>query len=268
MTIVKWYRSQRADFGPVAATWLLWRVLWRRLYVVVCNKVLPRRFKCPCCGWEGRRFFDYIEMGYTIRNCACPRCDSHPRHRALFLWLRDDYRIRDRRGVALVFAPERALRPLWADATGLRVIRTDVDAGRDIEVLADVMHLPFANQKADVIWCHHVLEQVKDDRQALREFFRVLRSGTGELIISAGMTQSSTRELGGVDKALSGNRRLYGPDFVQRLIEAGFVVKEMSSGLNSAELREYRIDPQPFYCCRNDSNIRLFDGQNRNGTRP
>ena len=113
MTIVNWYRSQRADFGFIAATWLLWRVLWRRLYVVVCNKILPARFKCPCCGWEGRRFFDYLEMGYGIPNCACPQCDSHPRHRALFLWLRDVFRIKDRRGVALVFAPERALRPLW-----------------------------------------------------------------------------------------------------------------------------------------------------------
>ena len=178
MTIVNWYRRQRADFGFIAATWLLWRVLWRRLYVVVCNKTLPARFKCPCCGWEGRRFFDYLEMGYGIPNCACPQCDSHPRHRALFLWLRDVFRIKDRRGVALVFAPERALRPLWEEATGLRVFRTDLDAERGIEVLADVMHLPFGNQSADVIWCHHVLEQVKDDRQALRELFRVLRSET------------------------------------------------------------------------------------------
>jgi|SRR5437667_1083948 len=256
MTIVKWYRSQRADFGFIAATWLLWRVLWRRLYVVACNKFLPRKFKCPCCGWEGRRFFDYIEMGYTIRNCACPRCDSHARHRALFLWLRDVYRIKDRQGVALVFAPERALRPLWDDATGLRVIRTDVDAGRGIEVLADVMSLPFANQSVDVIWCHHVLEQVKNDRQGLRELFRVLRSGTGELIISAGMSQTSTRELGGVNKALSGNRRLYGPDFAERLTEVGFTVETVSSGLSSAELLEYGIDPEPFYCCTRDgSNI-------------
>jgi len=195
-------------------------------------------------------------MGYGIPNCACPQCDSHPRHRALFLWLRDVFRIKDRRGVALVFAPERALRPLWEEATGLRVFRTDLDAERGIEVLADVMHLPFGNQSADVVWCHHVLEQVKDDRQALRELFRVLRSRTGELIISAGISRPSTCELGGVDKALSGNRRLYGPDFIQRLIEAGFVVKEVSSGLNSAELLKYRIDPEPFYCCtRIDSNI-------------
>lgn len=249
MTIVNWYRRQRADFGTVAATRLLWRVISRRLYVVACNKILPRKLRCPCCGWEGRRFFDYVEMGYSISNYACPRCDSHARHRALFLWLKDNYRIKDRRGTALVFAPERALRPLWDEASGLRIIRTDIQSGPDIEVVADAMSLPFANGSADVIWCHHVLEQVADDRQAMREMFRVLRPETGELIISAGMTLPLTRELGGVDKSLSGNRRLYGADFPQRLTDAGFAIQPMSIQLNKTELLKYRIDPEPFYCC-------------------
>ena len=250
MTIVKWYRSQRADFGFVPATLLLWRVLWRRLYVIAGNKLLPRKLVCPCCGWEGRRFFDYIEMGFTVRNCACPRCDSHSRHRALFLWLRDDYGIKDRRGLALVFAPEKALSPLWDETTDLSRIRIDVESDRNVDVLADVMRLPFANQSADFIWCHHVLDEIVDDRQALRELFRVLRVGTGELIVSVGMKDDDfTRELGFADKALSGKRRLYGADFSERLVEAGFIVRPMMYRMNRSDLLKHGIQPEPFYCC-------------------
>src|SRR5438132_6218349 len=173
MTIINWYRNQRNDFGIAAATWLLWRVIWRRCYVVARNKLLPRRFMCPCCGWEGNCFFDYIEMGYTVPNYACPSCDSHSRHRALYLWLRDDYQIAEKTGVALVFASERAFNPLWQSAKYLQVYKIDLDLLRDVDVQADLMKLPLVAEAGDLVWCHHVLEQIPDHRIGLRELHRV-----------------------------------------------------------------------------------------------
>jgi len=125
-------------------------------------------------------------MGYTVRNCACPCCDSHSRHRALFVWLRDEYRISEKAGIALVFAPEKALAPLWKAATNLRAYKVDVEPRRGVDVLGDLRQLPFASGVADLVWCHHVLEQVEDDRVAMKELKRVLLSGSGELIISVG----------------------------------------------------------------------------------
>src|SRR6185295_18047058 len=91
-------------------------------------------------------------------------------------------------GTALIFAPERALASLWANSPGLQIIGTDIEAARDVDVLADVMRLPFADDVADVIWCHHVLEQVPDDHQAMTELRRVLKKDTGVLALSAGMS--------------------------------------------------------------------------------
>ena len=248
--ILSWYRSQRDEFGFVPATRLLWRVAWRRAVVVASNKLLPRRLMCPCCGWEGRRFFDYIEMGYTLPNAECPRCDSHSRHRALFLWLRDEYRISEKRGTALVFAPEKALAPLWKGAPNLRTYKLDVEPGRGVDILGDVMQLPFASDVADLIWCHHVLEQVRDDRVAMKELHRVLRAGAGALIVSVGIgAQETTLEFGFSNKALSGNRRAFGADFAERLTAAGFSVSSVKDGLTASERIKYGIHPECFFRC-------------------
>lgn len=253
MMIREWYRSQKKDFGIAAATWLFWRVLWRRARVVATNKLLPKRLKCPCCGWEGRRFFDYIEMGYTVRNCACPSCDSHPRHRALFLWLRDECQISQKAGIAFVFAPEKTFAPLWQTATNLRTYKVDIEPSRGVDALADLMRLPFASGIADLMWCHHVLEQVEDDRVALRELHRVLRPSAGELIVSVGTgKQEATVEFGFADKGLSGNRRLFGADFPERLAEAGFKVRPLAYSLTEAERGKYGVGEEPFFSCTKD----------------
>jgi SAM-dependent methyltransferase len=230
---------------------LLLRVAWRRGIVNARNVLLPARLECPCCGWQGNRFLDYKEMGYSIRNIECPGCGSHSRHRAFFLWLRDNYQIADKSGIALVFAPERALTPLWASAAGLKVIRIDIEPTRHVDVLGDVMHLPLVADVADIVWCHHVLEQVTDDHLAMTELKRVLKSGTGQLILSAGMSgNSSTREFGKSEKALSGNRRSYGADLAERLSKAGFEVEQLSYGLEDEAMTKYAIRSELFYVCR------------------
>jgi len=248
--ILSWYRQNANDFGLVRATRLLARVVWRRAYVNASNALFRTRVECPCCGWRGNRFLDYIEMGYAVRNASCPRCDSHSRHRALFLWLQKTYQIDTKTGTGLLFAPERALAPLWQTARNLRIRRIDVESRRDVDLLADIMHLPFSSDVADLIWCHHVLEQVSDDRLALSELHRVLMKDTGHLIVSAGeSSHSSTREFGRSEKALSGNRRSYGTDFNARLNEAGFAVQQLKYNLDADELRRYSIRDEPFYLC-------------------
>jgi len=249
--ILSWYRQNASDFGMLRATSLLLRVVWRRAIVSLRNALLPPRVECPCCGWVGNRFLDYKEMGYSIRNIECPRCGSHSRHRGFFLWLRNDYQIADKFGTALVFAPEKALASLWANAPSLQIFGLDIEPTRDVDLLADVMRLPFAADVADVIWCHHVLEQVTDDHQAMIELKRVLKSQIGELILSAGLSgDSATREFGGSDKGLSGNRRSYGADIAERLTKAGFVVKQVNYGLEAEVMTKHAIRDEPFYVCR------------------
>jgi SAM-dependent methyltransferase len=246
--MLSWFPSQVKEHGLLPATGLLWRVMRYRIPVLLRNWVLPARVECPGCGWKGRSFFDYVELGYRIGNGACPSCDSHSRHRALYLWLTREFELGKKRGRALVFAPERALAPLWDATPHLRVIKTDIIATRGVHLLSDVMRLPFASRSIELIWCHHVLEQVEDDGAAMRELLRVLKA-SGELVISAGITRLETLEFDRSNPMMSGNRRLYGADFPERLKAAGFQVQEMSYNLSAEELQRYGVYPERFYYC-------------------
>ena len=200
---------------------------------------------CDCC----RRQQSLAGETYRVRNTECPRCQSHSRHRALFLWLRDEYRVSEKSGVALVFAPEKALEALWAGAGNLNAFKIDLEPGRGVDVLADLLRLPFGSEVAHLIWCHHVLEQVADDRAALRELHRVL-SVSGELVVSVGaVAEGETVDFGFADKKLSGNRRAFGRDFADRLSVSGFQVEQLEYNLTEERRFAYGVYPETFYRC-------------------
>lgn len=251
--MIGWYRTQIREFGVVAATRLFGRVAWARSNAGLQNRLLPKRLTCPCCGWQGRRFNDYIELGYALPNAVCPQCGSQPRHRAFQLWLQQTYRLKDRHGRALVFAPEQVLAPLWATAEKLRVVRVDIAPGPGVDLLADLTRLPLAPDSIDLIWCHHVLEHIEHDRVAISELCRVLRPQTGELIVSVPMELGTkTREFGFADPRQTYHWRMYGDDFADRLAEAGFTVETHTHHLPPAEMQRYGIWPERFYVCRKE----------------
>ena len=154
----------------------------------------------------------------------------------------------------MIFAPESALALLWATAKDLLPVRIDIERNRHVDVIADVTHLPFAAGVADLVWCHHVLEQVKDDRQAIIELVRVVKKETGQLIFSAGMSDSAeTHEFATADKQLSGNWRGYGKDLRDRLQGAGLEVAQLTYGLSDSESVKYGVFHEPFFVCRRTS---------------
>lgn len=249
-----WYRSQVREYGALTGTRMLVRAARSLAVSKLANRWLPHRVECPCCGWRGRRFYDYVEAGYTVANEACPRCDSHARHRALSLWLREELVARAWKGKALVCAPERALAPLWEAASGVEVCRTDIEAARGVDVIADLQRLPFADASFDLVWCHHVLEQLENDRAALGEIRRVL-TASGRLVVSSGVSdEAHTREFGFRDRNLSGNRRQYGRDYAARIAAAGFRVEPIDYRLDAAQMRRYAIRPseQAYVCAKSN----------------
>ena len=246
-----WYRSQIKEYGVVAATSLLWRVGWSRTNVNLANKVLPEKIECPCCGWRGRRFYDYMEVGFTVPKTVCPQCESHARQRLLFLWLAREFPLQDKSGVALVFAPTKALAPVWEKTTSLWIYKVDLQAARKPDLQADMRQLPIAADSVDLIWCHHVLEHIEEDRAAMSELSRILRPSTGELIVSVPMEIGTvTREYGFANSREAGHWRMYGDDFADRLGESGFsAVQPVDFSPSRTECARYGINPEHFYIC-------------------
>jgi len=256
--VLYWYREQVRQFGFVSATILLYRVATSRIFVNLSNKLLPASLSCPCCGWSGRRYYDYIEIGYTVPNAACPQCDSHPKHRQFFLWLTREYKLNEKSGVAVIFAPERAFDPVWQRTKGLRVFRLDYEKTRDVDAQIDLQQLGVASDAVDLVWCHQVLEHIEDDLAAMRELNRILRPGTGELVVSVPMISApETVEYGFPDPKESGHWRIYGDDFAARLEASGFRVKKVDFVVSEKEAAKFGTSDEPFYLCRKAARARV-----------
>jgi SAM-dependent methyltransferase len=255
--MLNWYLNQSGEHGVGRATLLLYRILLARGRAALSNKFLPAKVLCPCCGWEGRRFLDYIEFGLVIPRIECPQCNSHARHRALYLWLKNDFQLEAASGVGLIFAPERAFQGLWQMAAHLRAFKLDIDASREVEMLADLQHLPFASGAIDFIWCHHILQHVRDDRAAMLELRRVLRPRTGHLILSVAIAHGTrTIEYGFENKEVLSFWRIYGDDFTGRLEEAGFTVEAVNYSASTQACLRYGLNRQEsFYVCRTSSDF-------------
>lgn len=228
--MLSWYRSKLKEHGALVSTRLLIQIIWARGRSTVANRVLPDKVSCPCCGWRGRRFHDYIDVGCVMRNIECPLCNSHSRHRSLYLWVKSDYSLKSRDGIALIFAPEKCFDAIWQqESTHLHSYRVDIEAARGVDVLADMQMLPFIKDSIDFIWCHHILPEIPDDGAAIAELHRVLRPQTGELVLSVPTSlDSSTREFGHANKELIGLWRVYGQDFTDKLRARGLEVQHIN----------------------------------------
>jgi SAM-dependent methyltransferase len=206
--------------------------------------------RCPVCGWRGRTFHPYLTGDLRILpQEKCPECDASPRHRLFMLYaLRN--RLFAKRSTVLDFSPLPVHASFFRSVDNWRYIRTR-NRGHGTDITADIRSLPLIAGSIDMIFCFHVLEHVDDDRAALREMFRVLRAG-GTALIAVPVDYRLKRTLEG-DACNSLRRRIlygrhdhqrqYGPDFLDRLREAGFNVTPFcAENLKEVQIRRYGLD--------------------------
>lgn len=251
--MLTWFTENLKRHGIFETTKLFVRGYGGRAVNIGLNAALPAKVECPCCKWKGNRFFDYFEVGVFGKGVECPNCNSHGRHRAFYLWLEKTFDISQKSGRALIFAPESTLEPLWDSAKALKIIRTDIVAERQVDVVADIQALPIASDSIDLIWCHHILEQVPDDGAAMNELYRVLRSETGTMVVSSGMYETDdTVEFSEPNMRQHGNWRIYGQDFPAKLGNAGFEPSLISYDLTRDEAKKFGIElfEKAFVCCK------------------
>lgn len=202
------------------------RTLRKRVYQLVYH---GNRVQCPCCERTWRRF----QPSWNRPNAICPECNSHERHRGLWLFL-------DQRHPELLtdpiellhFAPEECFRRRFEGLPQLRWTTADLDAPEAMEHF-DIAAIPHPENRFDAIICSHVLEHVDDDGQAIRELHRVLRpGGWAILMVPMDATAPTTYEDPSIVTPAARKRafrqedhvRLYGWDFIDRVRAGGFDV--------------------------------------------
>lgn len=185
---------------------------------------------CPCCRASVRRFLPYgLERREEAR---CPVCAALERHRLIWLYFTQKTDLFDGTPRKMLHvAPEPQLSRHFSSKEYIDYLSADLMNPRAM-VKMDITDIQYPDNTFDVIYCSHVLEHVPDDRKAMREFHRVLKPG-GWAILQVPITAETTFEDPTVTSPEERERlfgqhdhvRRYGPDYKDRLADAGFSVK-------------------------------------------
>ncbi len=215
-----------------------------------------RKVECPVCGGRFRGFLSY---GYVSSRggALCPRCMSLERHRLLWLWLRRQSNLFESHPRLLHVAPEHCYIKRFERLLSDHYVTADLESPL-AKVKLDVQDMPFGDEEFDVVICNHILEHVDDDRRALAELRRVLRSGGWGILLSPvdygvehtledpSVTSAEERRIvfGQPD-----HLRLFGRDYPERLRSAGFRVSEIRAQdfLSADEISRYGIATDRIY---------------------
>jgi SAM-dependent methyltransferase len=189
--------------------------------------------ECPVCKGHFRKFMPY---GYNkVReNALCPGCLSLERHRLLWLYLQNRTDFFSANLKVLHIAPEQCFYKRFRLMKNLTYITADLGSPL-ADVKLDIQEMPFDDNEFNIIICNHVLEHVPDDRKAMREIFRVLKQGGFALLqVPTDYSAEKTYEDSTITDPKEREKRfrqwdhyrLYGKDYLKRLTEVGFNIRE------------------------------------------
>lgn len=129
-------------------------------------------------------------------------------------------------------APEPNLSKKLGQLKQLDYLTADI-SGRNVMVRMDITAIGYPDAHFDAIICNHVLEHIIDDRQAMRELYRVLQPG-GWAILQVPLSQRLTATFEDPSVTSEADRervfgqkdhvRIYADDYQDRLRSVGFDV--------------------------------------------
>lgn len=228
-------------------------------YIIYRVKYFGSQRYCVVCDQKSKRFMAY---GVESRpDAACPFCGSVERDRLNLIFLRQQTNLFDGHPKKLLHvAPESAFKKIFSKAVGKGYLTADLMA-EDVMEKMDITNIQHPDESFDIIYCSHVLEHVPDDRKAMGEFYRCLRQD-GWAILNVPIIAEKTFEDPSVTSPEERLRlfgqtdhvRKYGPDYKDRLTDAGFHVTVFSPKdlLSSSEIEYYGLkNPEAYevYLC-------------------
>lgn len=187
---------------------------------------------------DGKSFRKFLPYGYNKQrpNALSPSTLSLERHRLLWLYLKNetDFFLTPKK--VLHIAPEQCFITLFKKQQNLEYITADLYSPI-ADVKADICNLPFKENDFDVVFCNHVLEHIDNDKKAMEELYRVLKTnGLGIFQVPQDLSLANTYEDFNITTKEGRKKhfgqydhvRVYGYDYFERLRLAGFKVNEVN----------------------------------------
>lgn len=223
---------------------------------------------CPVC----ECYFKYFaSFGLTERpNAKCHHCNSLERHRLLFLFLKNKLGLFDlKTNIKLLHcAPEYSFYKIFTEMNNIDYVPCDIapelyNYSGDTKITkVDITEIPFVDDSFDFIICNQILEHIPDDKQAMKELYRVMKKGgSGIIQVPIDYNREVTFEDFTItlpedrEKAFgqSDHVRWYGKDYPKKLEEVGFKVTADNyvNKFSKEEIQKYCLTPtELIYFCQ------------------
>lgn len=265
--------GQFSDMARISKYYFMDQVVRRGMIggISLFGKLVPPKqlHKCPACGKKFPYFFPVVAGEHFAFNVQCPYCKSYERHRSQWLYYkRETDLMHPKRSISVLHCAPEQLFFEHFEAEDL-VDYYPVDkwtgytvCGKHMRDYVDLTDLPYLDDQFDYILCNHVLEHIPNERQALSEIRRTLKTdGIAFINVPIDETLHETLE----DPAYNTDAlhlkyygqcdhvRKYGMDFPARLEEAGFSVTCVVVGeyFSKNEITLYGLSPmEQIYFCR------------------
>ena len=202
---------------------------------------------------DGKSFRKFLSYGYNKlrKNALSPSTLSLERHRLLWLYLKNETVLFEKKIKLLHFAPEQAFYKRFKKLRNIQYDTIDINSPL-AKIKADICDLPIKENTYDFILCNHVLEHVLDDNKAMSELYRVLKKGgTGIFQVPIDMKREKTFEDDSITDKLERNKifgqydhvRVYGKDYFKKLEDTGFKVQQIdySKKFSDKEILKFSI---------------------------
>lgn len=133
------------------------------------------KFNCNICNKNLSKFIP-ISNGDFL----CPNCGSLQRNRRLWYELESEFL---KPNITILdFSPSRCLYRKLKKVNSINYLSTDLSGDFIADYQYDITNLKIKDNYLDLVICYHILEHIQDDITAMRELFRVMKSGAKALI--------------------------------------------------------------------------------------
>ena len=201
----------------------------KETYNTISKVLFQDKKACPVCG----SYTKFEPFGGNKReNAKCPECFSLERDRAH--WLIIISLISSKKPISILHVnPETCIKNRLGYTSDIKYSTVSSK---------DLNKLPFENESFDLIICNYVLQEVDDDKGAVKEISRVLKR-EGSALLSVPINAKLLRTAA---KKISGKPRVYGTDYKNRLESAGLSsdVFEIPQLFEESEISAFGLNPE------------------------
>lgn len=168
----------------------------------------------------------------------CPICGSLPRARRLYQLLNDEF-LKPNAHV-LDFSPFRILYTKLKAREDISYYPSDFEDDFIADYQFDMRKIDVENDQFDLIICYHILEHIIEDTVAMKELFRVLKTG-GKLLVQTPYQEGEIYE---DETIVTPQDRLkhFGQDNHVRIYSIEGLVQRLSSSGFHTEIRTLQAD--------------------------